>query len=365
MVSIESKQPLDEEIVSIVSKHITFTQYYSMSDGSLEFTTYENNIKDKFRSLVYELSRYNMLARLSKISDNYISIVVFKEEEYKSRIKPWMPILLFVVTTGVVFYDGIIRSQTTFAQSYIIDPILMAILYVLSFMGILWVHEMGHILAAKWHRVKSTWPLFIPGVPGLFVVPPSFGALIISRGYMINRDILFDVGISGPIAGLIVTIIVSLYGASISPLIPESLEQDGLITIPTSILMMITFFFTNKLVEGFTVVLSPVAFAAWVGFIVTFLNLIPAWQLDGGHITRATLGRKWHVYLTYASIVALAALGYIFWALFILLMSGRMQDVKPLDDISPLSKKRKIIYIIALVLAILCAPIPERISFDF
>lgn len=361
-MSIEGRRTDEESIVSIVAKYITFTHYYSLIDGSIEFITYENDVKNRFKNLVYDLSNYGLLARLEK-RNSYLSVIVFKEIEYKSRIKSWMPLLLFLVTTVVIFYDGIVRSQTTFSQLYIDDHLLMAVLYVLSFMGILGVHEMGHILAAKKHGIKSSWPLFIPGIPGLFVVPPTFGALIVSRAHMINRDVLFDIGISGPIAGLIVTIIVSIYGASISPLIPEDLEQPGLITIPSSLLMMMTFAITNKAVEGYTVILSPVAFAAWVGFIVTFLNLIPAWQLDGGHITRAAMGRRWHVYLTFASIIILAALNYIFWALFILLMSSRMVDVKPLDDISPLSKKRKIIYIITLFIAAVCAPLPEYFSF--
>ncbi len=365
MESITNKQPLDENrIVSIVSKHIEFVQYYSRGDNSIEFVTYEKDIKDKFKNLVYELNEYRLLARVTKHNDHYLNIIVFEEDEEKRKVKPWMAFTLFVATTLVVFYDGIIRSQTTFAQVYIPDYLFMATLYVASFMGILGVHEMGHILAAKKHRVKSTWPLFIPGIPGLFVVPPTFGAIIFSRGHMVNRDVLFDVGVAGPIAGLIVTIIASIYGAHISPLVPEEVsDNSSFITIPTSLMMMATFFLTDKVVEGFTVVLSPIAFAAWVGFIVTFLNLIPAWQLDGGHITRARFGRRWHVNLTYISIGVLALLGYIFWALFILLMSSRMIDVKPLDDVSPLSKKRKMMYIVILILAVLCAPLPQYLSF--
>ena len=366
MVSIESREPLNEDtIAEVVAKHIPYNTYYSRIDGSMEFVTFEKDLKDRFKNLIYDLSSYGLLARLEKVNEHYINVIIFKEEEHKSRIKPWMPLVSFIVTTAIVFYDGIIRSQTTFAQNYINDPLAMALLYVMSFMGILGVHEMGHILAAKWHRVKSTWPLFIPGIPGLFIMPPTFGAVIFSRGYMINRDVLFDVGVSGPLAGLLVTIIVSLYGASISPLVPEqeATSDQGFITIPTSLLMQLTFIATDKLVDGYNVVLSPIAFAAWVGFIVTFLNLIPAWQLDGGHITRAAVGRRWHVYLTFASIVALAAMGYLIWALFILLMSSRMPDVKPLDDISPLSRKRKVIYAITLILAGLCAPTPQFLSF--
>ncbi|MEM4237724.1 MAG: hypothetical protein QW050_01900, partial [Candidatus Nitrosocaldaceae archaeon] len=168
MVSIEGRRTDDESIVSIVAKYITFTHYYSLVDGSIEFITYENDVKNRFKNLVYDLSNYGLLARLEK-RNSYLSVIVFKEIEYKSRIKSWMPLLLFLVTTVVIFYDGIVRSQTTFSQLYIDDHILMAVLYVLSFMGILGVHEMGHILAAKKHGVKSSWPLFIPGIPGLFV----------------------------------------------------------------------------------------------------------------------------------------------------------------------------------------------------
>jgi membrane-associated protease RseP (regulator of RpoE activity) len=186
-----------------------------------------------------------------------------------------------------------------------------------------------------------------------------------SRSFMINRDILFDIGISGPIAGLIIAVIVSVYGASVSPLISgtqaQILSHSGLVELHSSILMDSTILLVGKHIVGKELIMSPVMYAAWFGFLITFLNLLPAWQLDGGHIARATLGRKWHRITTYASIGVLAAVGYYIMALFVLMFSMRSPDVKPLDDISPLSNKRKKIFVLVMILAFLCVPLPFSI----
>jgi len=105
-------------------------------------------------------------------------------------------------------------------------------------------------------------------------------------------------------------------------------------------------------------------FAAWLGFLITFLNLLPAWQLDGGHMARTLFGKKWHKYATYASMAVLVwPLGYWFMAMLILLLSSRSSGAQPLDDYSPLSRNRKLLYIVVVVLAILCAPLPSSLLF--
>ena len=101
--------------------------------------------------------------------------------------------------------------------------------------------------------------------------------------------------------------------------------------------------------------------AAWFGFLITFLNLLPAWQLDGGHIARATLGIKWHKILTYVSIGILAATGYFIMALFVLVFSMRSPNIRLLDEISPLSHTRKKLFVLVMILAFLCAPLPFSI----
>jgi membrane-associated protease RseP (regulator of RpoE activity) len=237
----------------------------------------------------------------------------------------------------------------------------MASIYTMSLMGILGIHELGHMITLKHYNIKASWPYFIPGAPGWF---PTFGALITQRGNMTNRNIMFDVGISGPIAGLIITIIVSVYGSSISPLISfeeyqRLAEQREIFNFNTSLLMMATLYFTDKIVEGMVLVMSPVLFAAWIGFALTAINLFPAWQLDGGHISRAALGERWHRTVTYVGILALAVVGFWPMALLVFMLSQRMPGSFPLDDVTPLSSKRKTLFFVALGLAAICAPIPS------
>jgi membrane-associated protease RseP (regulator of RpoE activity) len=229
-------------------------------------------------------------------------------------------------------------------------------------MGILGIHELGHILANRKYNIKASWPYFIPGIPWAL---PTFGALIVLRNNMTNRNVMFDVGIAGPIAGLIVTIFVSIYGASISTLITSAEAQriDDLGPLPfgESLLMIATINLTGMAAEGMVLVASPVLFAAWFGFMITFLNLLPAWQLDGGHLARSALGVRWHRVFTYVSIAILFALGLYPMALLVLFFSLRAPENAPLDDVTPLSPKRKALFFVALAIAVVCAPIPSSL----
>jgi membrane-associated protease RseP (regulator of RpoE activity) len=105
--------------------------------------------------------------------------------------------------------------------------------------------------------------------------------------------------------------------------------------------------------------MTPLLFAAWIGFLITFLNLLPAWQLDGGHLARTLLGSKLHRYATYGSMAILVLLDFWLMAILILFLSSKNPSANPLDDISPLSKNRKLAYAGIIVLAILCAPLPS------
>ncbi|MEM3614777.1 MAG: site-2 protease family protein, partial [Nitrososphaerales archaeon] len=104
---------------------------------------------------------------------------------------------------------------------------------------------------------------------------------------------------------------------------------------------------------GTGIILSPLIFASSLGFLITFLNLMPAWQLDGGHVARAVLSPKLHKILTYASIAVLFITGFQLMAILILILSMRSPEMKPLDDVSPLSKSRKIMFILVWVIAAL------------
>lgn len=365
--------------IPIVSSFFTVKDFqHNFRDDYLQFLIAESEVRHKFPTLLGQLGKIGMVATVTK--SHYVRwlmptlrsarlsvnggavLTVHKLPKHKTRnsLLRFLPIALFIVTVSVVFVDGILKSDSTFARVGISDPVTLAAVYTFSLMGILGIHELGHMLAAREHGVRISWPYFIPMYPGIF--SPTLGAMIRLKSSLPNRNAMFDVGISGPIAGLIVTVIVSIYGSSISVLIPADeadrlLGENELLKLNPSVLMMATMELTGTIPEDMVVVMSPIMFAAWLGFLLTFLNLMPASQLDGGHIARATLGAKPHRVITFASIGVLFVL-YPVMALLVLIIALRVPESPPLDDVTPLSQNRRILFVVALVLAALCAPIP-------
>ena len=354
----------EDEVISKVSSIFDVKEIIT-NTNDLQFKIADTDFKNKFVDLARELEIRNFVPRLEKSFDG-IDVFVTRLPKIKRKwlSKSWVPRILFAVTVTMVLIDGYFRTDFVNSLTFIGDPFQMSILYAFSLIGILGVHESGHLIAAKKHKIRTSWPFFIPGVPVFGI--PTFGALIQSRGLTINRDILFDVAIAGPIAGLVIAVIVCIFGAYTSPeisneLADELFKDSQLMKMNLPILMSVSLDIFDKGGENTEVIMSPIMFAAWLGFLITFLNLLPAWQLDGGHMARALFGKKWHQYATYASMGVLVALGYWFMALFILLLSTRSQDAKPLDDITPLTKNRKRMFIVVAILGVLCAPLPSGI----
>lgn len=354
--------PTTNEVIDTVSTFFAI-KGINQTPRALEIEIVENDVAGKFQQLAQKMERMHIIARLEKnLGGTFIVVSRFQPPPPR---RAWIPRILFAGTIVTVMIDGYYRAVETNSIARVGDPLIVAVLYTVSLMGILGIHELGHIIASKRHNIKVTWPYFIPGIPIIGFIP-TFGALIMSRGLIVNRNMLYDIGISGPIAGLGVAIIVSAYGASVSPLVSDQVAQDlsskqGLVEIHSSILMDGTIALMHKHVHGEELIMSPVLLAAWFGFLITFLNLLPAWQLDGGHVTRATLGPRWHRILTYASIGILAATGYFIMAIFVLMFSMRSRDVRPLDDISELSRRRRRMFPFIMALAFLCAPLPFSI----
>jgi membrane-associated protease RseP (regulator of RpoE activity) len=354
-----------EGIISLVNSIFNVGEF-TKTEFTLEFKITDVKFKTKFEDLARALESRNYVCKLLKKDDGiYIEIQKFTIKKSRKWLNAtWTPRLLFAIVISFVMIDGYYRTSGTNAIIEIGDPFQMAIVYTLALLGILGTHELGHIVAAKAHRLKTSWPYFIPGLPILGI--PTFGAFIQSKGLTINRSILFDVAIAGPIAGLVITIIVSLYGAYTAPILDQGIAE-GLFAEQILVeweqgeplLMTASLAVFGKGGPGHEVIMTPVMFAAWIGFLITFLNLLPAWQLDGGHMARTLLGQKIHRYATYGSMLVLVLLNYWLMAILILVMSTKNPSATPLDDISPLTKNRKLAYIGIIILAVLCAPLPS------
>ena len=352
-----------DEISDMV--HARFTVAETMRDTYImEFRIEDEDYSERFADLARELDGGPYVGRLVKRQGSiYVTVQKFVASK-PGRImsSAWTPRILFGVVCVFVMIDGYYRTAMANQLAYVGEPIQMAVLYTLSLLGILGVHEAGHLVAARFHRLKTTWPFFIPGLPILGI--PTFGAFIRSSALTINRRILFDVAIAGPVAGAVVAIIVALAGAWSAPLLDEQtaemLRDRGILfdfQFGEPLLLYGALEVFGKNADGI-VVLTPVLWASWIGFLITFLNLLPAWQLDGGHMSRTMLGARPHMYATFGSMVVLVLLNYWVMALLILALSIRNPAATPMDEVTPLPRNRRMAYAGVAVLAVVCAPLP-------
>lgn len=360
-------EPTVEEVITLVTSLFDVSEMNRSLD-ILEFKIEDKEFKKKFVELAQKLEEKELTCKLESTNEGTFLLIKRIPPRKQSfwMSSPWTPRLLFAIVVSFVMIDGYYRTIGTNNIINIGDPIEVASIYTLSLVGILGIHEAGHLVAAKYHKLKTTWPFFIPGIPVYGI--PTFGAFIQSRGLTINREILFDVAIAGPIAGLMIAIIVAIYGAYTAPVIPQDIAEElfaesKLIAWGQGepLFMTLSLALFDKGGETHEVLMTPLLFAAWIGFLITFLNMLPAWQLDGGHMARTLLGFKWHRVATFASMGVLVLLGYWFMAMLILILSSRNPGAQPLDDISPLPKNRKIAYFIIIILAVFCAPLPSSL----
>lgn len=182
--------------------------------------------------------------------------------------------------------------------------------FSLALLGILGVHEMGHYLVARRYGVDATLPYFIPAPPLLGI--GTFGAFIRMRSPTPNRRALFDVGAAGPWAGLFAAIPALYFGLRWSEVKPIGLLEGGLNLGEPPLFTFLSWLALGDLSDQMTVILHPVALAGWFGLLVTFFNLLPIGQLDGGHVVYALVG-KWHRWIARGFLMLIIFLGFQGW----------------------------------------------------
>jgi membrane-associated protease RseP (regulator of RpoE activity) len=310
--------------------------------------------------------------------------------------RPWINLVLFILTFISVLISGALYSMGTDTPSSgniyldVFNNLGKGLPFAISLLAILASHEFGHYLAGRYHHTTVTLPFFIPFPFSAF---GTMGAFIQMKEVPRNRNHLLDIGLAGPLAGLIVAIPVLIIGLSLSKvsaipaIIPtgQQFQIEGnsilylflkfitkgqLLPSPATYgalgpaLYWLRYFFTGLPIPlgGSDVMLHPIAWAGWAGLLVTSLNLIPAGQLDGGHIFYVLFGSKGSRRIFPFILLALVGLGFAWngwwiWAVLILLV-GRTY-AEPLDQITPLDNKRKFMAWLALIIFILVfIPVP-------
>jgi len=347
---------------NMIEYRFTLLDAYVDVNGLATFVVANEPIKVKFRELLGDLANHNLMAKIRKVADKLV-ISVFPKPRL-GRPRRTINLLLFlatVVTVGIASY-GLIFD---------LDPRLAAFMYTslsagdqfvalaAGILGIIGLHEMGHVLAVRHHGMDATLPYFVPGPPPF----GTFGAVISLRSPPANRDQLFDLGLSGPVTGFAVMILIAVIAILVSPTITS---QQATQLFAAKLLQTASWpnepYFLDLLGQsalrtvpsGETIVWSQIVIAAEIGSLVTFLNLLPVWQLDGGHIVRATLGDRPHKATALVAFGLLAVAGYwgfaILLVIFMVLSRRPLEGLEPLDDISPLSNSRKVLFVLSLVM---------------
>ncbi|MGC1375131.1 MAG: site-2 protease family protein [Anaerolineales bacterium] len=347
-----------------------------------------------YDQLAEALKPYGLMPLFRKDEDGrHLILLVSAQAAPKPSSARTSIILLILTILSVMFVGAQVPANIPIPNDFV-GQILLIVQYgwpyALSLMSILLAHEFGHYFASLYHKTAASLPYFIP-----LPFPPigTMGAVIQLKEAPKNKRTLLDIGIAGPLAGLVVAIPVLLYGLSqsqVGPIINDPnnfLEGNSILYLlaklavfhqmlpaPASygslppLLHWLVYFFTGTPapIGGTDVQLNPVAWAGWVGLMVTSLNLIPAGQLDGGHIMYVLFGgkrlRSWLPIIQ----VVLAVLGIfsISWWIWLAILSffGRFTD-EPLDQITELGPARRALAIFGIVVFFLVfMPVPIPVS---
>ena len=283
------------------------------------------------------------------------------KERLRSRSSPAVNLLLFVATFATTVYAGARHQGVDLLENPGLFPVGLP--YALSLLSILGVHELGHYVMARRHGVEVTPPYFIPVPMGL----GTFGAFIQMKSLIENRRAVFDIGIAGPLAGLVVAIPLLYSGLAEGA---STAAADGPFALHTGSSLLLALI--HEAAQGgdaraAMVTLSPVAFAGWIGVFVTALNLLPVGQLDGGHVAYALFGRRHATAVSVFVVLLMAGLGFfvwpglLTWALIVSLLAG-FSHMPALDDVTPPDTKRYALGILALALPIVILTPVSRAS---
>ncbi len=288
------------------------------------------------------------------------------EERAKGK-RPWLNFLLFLLTIFSTFLIGpswslsykyadvpsrnsaAILSPAMFRDGEVIS---LSVVYAGVLMVILLGHELGHYLTCRHHRVDATLPYFIPA-PTLI---GTLGAFIKIKSRILQKNHLFDIGVAGPLTGFFLSLPALFYGLALSKIVPSLPYEEGVTFGEPLIFRLAEALIFKHVGPGHDVVLHPIAFAGWVGILVTSYNLFPLGQLDGGHIFYALVGSRsktvaWFLLGAFVVMGIFFFVGWFVWVLLILLLGLKHPQV--INEDVPLSSTRKALSFLIVVIFVL------------
>ncbi|MEA3438978.1 MAG: site-2 protease family protein [Chloroflexota bacterium] len=392
---------ISEQLTSIVSRVLKIDDMTTGNDEDRYLIRYRGTLLGDSLTLYDQLANSLRPYKLTPLFRKQVGKDAILLVQSPSEPKPsngWINLALFIITLfsmvfGYAFFYGdlslLFGEKITITALY--ESLESGVIFAISMLAILLAHEFGHYFAARYHKTNVTLPYFIP----LPLSPlGTMGAFIRLKEPPKNKRSLLDIGITGPLAGLIVAIPILILGLSLSEvqvidvqpgysvimegnsifyllskfvvfgqILPEPSSYIGL----NPILYWVRYFFTGQPfpMGGLDVIIHPVAWAGWAGLLVTALNLIPAGQLDGGHVIFTLVGKKarllWPIILAALILLGFVWYGWWIWAALIFLL-GRVY-AEPLDQITELDLNRRLLAMLGLAIFVLVfTPVPLMVS---
>lgn len=347
---------------------------FQLPEGEYEYRVmYDASSKRNFEKLYAALDKHGLKPWLTGTKEDCVLTLRRKlpPRVLRSRIPP----ILVLLTLASVTVFALIEEET-YAKFASGIPWYLTFFSYGGFVGaILAAHELGHRYVSKRKGIFPPTPYVIPGVPTLTSVLPALGIISPQKEPSINRDGIFDIMIAGPLAAFAVAIV--LYVAGELTTVQSTLPAQGVQVVnsfisvghinPSTIQYAVDAVLSPiapPAVAGF-LRLSPASDAATVGFMLTFVGLLPIAFLDGGYLSAAVLGGRATRITTYLAALALILFdtpNYWALAIVVLVMAGRPFDIQTCDEISGISNTRKILFLVAVVIAFLSLPIPQNIA---
>ncbi len=353
------------EILEIVKTEFEPKDAYVEEDTPTFIIPLTPNFKEKIESLRLKLKQRGFEVIIGQ-AETGVKLLVFTVEptpvQSKRALSLNYPLILFIATVLSVTFSGYLTVSNYVNILKTLGEVRpgdeasflwgQTALYTLAVMSIVGLHELGHTIACRINHVEASFPVFIPGIPGITL--GTFGAVMRQKEPALNRDQLFEIGFSGPIVGFITALVVSYFGYSMSlpvsraeyDLIRAAVGPSQVVYLPL-IFMLLGPYLLPRSPNSFIYFLHPLALAGWMGTLITFLNIFPIGQLDGGHVARAVLGPRLHRKLSYIATFVMVLAGWWSMALLAILLI-RFEHPGALDDVSPVSRNKKMLALLAV-----------------
>lgn len=372
-------QPIDLD-ASVRSK-FTVKDGFQLPDGEMEFSVeYRPDSKERFVELCRELAASGFTPRL--VGSEGDALLFVRKAQTAGKRGSRIPVIFALLTLGSIVVFGLLLGVAYQQYAPSVSESSAILLYGSAVIAVVAAHEFGHMYVSRRKGEVPPAPYLLPGIPSVTAALPTLGIISRQRGPAVNRDRFFDVILAGPLLGLAFALMLYLLGAlvSVQSAVPlqscQHVNSTSTATLCPSIIQLGLDVVVGPLLPhvapGYST-LSPLSDGATVGLILTFVGLLPITSFDGGHLSSLAWGPAASRIASYLSVILLISVDLTtygdlppYWALafvvLLLMSSNRDSEPQLLDEISHISNARRWLYLGALVLALLCMPIPQTIA---